>query len=113
MATRTTLIPYINSSNKISEIKSINSSEVNTSFNVSSSNDGFLSKKLTGGSTKPLDDKTITFDANDDKTVILTDEFKVFLYVLSKRPEELLRRYHHGLTMMNQKNFYDKLIISF
>lgn len=63
--------------------------------------------------TISLDDKTITFDANNDKTVILTDEFKVFLYVLSKRPEELLRRYHHGLTMMYRKNFYDKLIISF
>lgn len=63
--------------------------------------------------TISLDDKTITFDANDDKTVILTDEFKVFLYVLSKRPEELLRRYHHGLTMLYRNNFYDKLIISF
>lgn len=57
--------------------------------------------------------KTVTFVSDDDKAIILSDAFKIFLFVLSGRPEELLRRYHHGLTMVNENRFYQEIIFSF
>lgn len=60
-----------------------------------------------------LNEKTITFDINGDISIITTDAFKIFLYVLTRRPEELLRRYHHGLSMMYENKFYKKTIFAF
>lgn len=60
-----------------------------------------------------LNEKTITFDINGDISIISTDAFKIFLFVLTRRPEEMLRRYHHGLSMVYKNEFYDKVIFSF
>lgn len=51
---RSTLIPHINSANKIAEIKTVTEKDADLSFDVSGSDSGFLSRKLTGGSTEPL-----------------------------------------------------------
>lgn len=105
MATRTTLIPYINSSNKISEIKSINSSETDTTFNVSSLNDGFLSKKLTGGDETPLSSKKIMENrksANSAYHSFSTDD-----YSLTESMSSIMDKLNRTLYLPSSQNSTD------
>lgn len=67
-SSRSTLIPLINSSNDIDEYNSVRYSETDLSFNVNSYNNGFLSRKLTGGGTSPMDADAIINGRNSANT---------------------------------------------